>query len=157
MIKLGVVRKTRITGPVALRFDEPTLADLGKVTAASVLDNIRSQKQADGSALKMNAPSTREAKRRMGLPPLALVFKQHRFVKGNSASWKYIVDEKGNKVSIKPSNAELANISRHLQEKGYLGWFAVSDKARAAIRARVQKFIRDAIKKATSKTRTERV
>ena len=156
MIKLGVIRKTRITGPIALRFDEDTLADIGRVTAASVLDNIRSQKQADGSGLKMNAPATREAKRRAGLPALSLVFKNHRFVRGNGVSWAWLVNLTGNLVSIKPSNAELANISRALQQRGYQGWFAVSEKARQAIRARVRKFITEAVKKATDKVKTER-
>lgn len=152
MIRLSVIRKTRLGGhPISLRFDEQTLTDIGKVTGAGILDNIRSQTQADGQPLQQNAPSTREAKRKLGLPALSLVFRQHRFVKGNSLSWLGKPDVPGNRVTVRPSNAELANLSRSLQQRGYVGWFGVSDKARAAVKARVRKFIREAIAKATGR------
>jgi hypothetical protein len=152
MIK--VTRRTRLGGhPISLRFDEPTLQDIGKAVSGGILDNIRSQRQADGQPLQQNAPSTREAKRKLGLPVLALVFKQHRFVKGNGMSWFGKPDVQGNRVTVRPSSAELANLSRSLQQRGYVGFFGVSDKARAAIRARVRKFIREAIAKATGRVR----
>ncbi len=157
MIQIKIIRKTHLGGhPVTLRFDENTLSDIGRLVSGGILDNIRSQRQADGTSLKANAPSTREAKRKMGLPALSLVFKQHRFVKGLSQSWAAVVDLARNRVSVRPATMELANLSRSLQQRGYTGWFGVSERARAAIIERVRRFIKKAIKEATARQRTER-
>jgi hypothetical protein len=142
MITMRVIRKTTLKN-VPLKLDGDVLDKIGKVVAGSILDNIRSQQTVDGGQLKANAPSTRAAKRAMGLPPLSLVFKQHRFVKGNSASWAHAVDAGDGRVTIRPANQELANISRSLQQRGYVGFFGISLRAREAVRAAVRKWIRE--------------
>lgn len=111
-----------------------------------IIDNIISQKQADGSPLKRNQKKTRDRKAKAGRPGLSLVDKMRRFVKGRKQSWDFKTTTKG--VIIKAATSELRNLMRYVQENGYVGWFGISEKARAAIKAAVRKEIREAFDRA---------
>ena len=142
---MAEIRVKRVKAKLpALRIPMPVMRKVGKVAEGSILDNIKKQRQADGSPLKENAPSTQERKRRLRRPLLSLVDELHRFVQGNRGSWHWYPTKKGEQtlVVITPATAELRRLVRYVQDKGYTGWFAVSKKGEAGIR----KIFRDWIK-----------
>lgn len=149
-VKVKIYSSSKITLPDVF-LDEKAYDQIGKVAEASILDNIRRQQQADGSALKINAPSTRERKRRAGRPVLSLVDRLHRFVKGNQRSWKVRKTTKRGRVNgieVVPATSELKKLVRYVQEKGYVGWFGINKDAVAAIKEAVRESIRRQFKKA---------
>lgn len=148
MIRIKVLRKNAMKFP-GLKLNATDLQKAGKVVEGSILDNIRRQQQTDGSTLKENAYSTRERKRKAGRPTLSLVDKLHRFVQGNGASWKSTVAESRNAVVVTPATAELAELSRNLQRRGYTGWFGLNASGVEAIKA----IIRNAIRRAFARSK----
>lgn len=157
MIKLKIVRAQKAVFP-GLELPQAVLEDVAKVAEASILDNIRRQKQADGSALESNRQSTMEAKRRKGRPVMSLVDALHRFVRGSSISWASTIYRRRATVIIEPATGELRNLVRWVQEGGdgrnrYTGWFGINKEARAAIRERLRQWVRDEFRKARRRQR----
>jgi hypothetical protein len=143
---ISIKRMVAIEAP---KLDLPSdLKDkLAKLLQGAILKNIKDQKQADGSQLKQNSQRYADYKKRKGKTiggrVLALVFEERRFARPDlwPATWTK------NKLTIEPSTAEdTRQISRDVQIRGYVGWFAPSAKAaeaaRALIRAWIQKTIR---------------
>lgn len=121
------------------------LTQIAKLMEASVLDNILKQATATGEQIKMNSPSTRDAKRKLSLPLLSLVAKGHRFVKGRGGSWKVtpVLSNGSQALRLEAATQELKNLSRWLQQMGYVGWLGINPRAMAAIRL----VVRNAIKR----------
>ncbi len=157
-----IVRQQKYKAP-NLKLDGETLDEFGRIAVASILTNIRDQKQADGSPLKRNAPSTRQHKidLRLPNPDLALVWIGRRLVKGNQTSFEYQVDDQKHQVTVRPSTEQVtarhgeikstaspAALCRYVQRRGYVGWFGINEKARLAMRASLRKFLERQIRKA---------
>lgn len=123
-------------------------AQAGKVAAGGILDNIMRQQQASGARLKINAPSTREAKRAKGRPNMSLIDEKHRFVRGNSWGVKhFLANSEG--VIVGPLNSELAQLVRYAAQKGYTGYIGLSAKTRAAIGALLRQWLQRIIRQAS--------
>lgn len=129
-----------------LRVPGDVLEDIGKVIEGGIIDNIMSQKTVSGARIKVNTPTTRELKRKLGLPVLSLIFKNHSFIKGGQGSWKSKVNERKQSVSVEPANAQLKTVSEALQARGYVGWFGISAKTMSAIRARLRQYLKERFK-----------
>lgn len=156
MTKQGftLVRRQKAVLPsIALsKSDKATLMRIGE---GSVLQNIKQQKQADGSTLKRNAKSTLKEKRRLGRGRRSLVDEKHRFVQGRQQSWAG--EERktmGGRTSIwiKPATPELRKLNRFVQENGYVGWLGINEKAVKAIRLLLQKMLNREFAKAARKS-----
>lgn len=111
---------------------------IGRVVEGSILDNVKSQTTADGGAIKRNAPSTRERKRKLGLPQLSLIFKNRRFGKGKQQTFS--ITATATRVAVRP-HAEHMRLVGWLHEMGYTGWIGISAKGSAAIRLLLRQWI----------------
>jgi uncharacterized FlaG/YvyC family protein len=142
----------------ALRIPRTVTSQIGRIAEGNILDNIKTQKRADHGSIKANAPSTLERKRRLGRGTRSLVDELHRFVQGNRKSWRWTASKKAEKavVTIVPATAQLRRLVRFVQEKGYVGWFALSDDGREAIRQVIRKWIRREFDKARRARRRAR-
>ncbi|HJW76567.1 MAG TPA: hypothetical protein VJ787_13035 [Thermoleophilia bacterium] len=123
--------------------------DVGAVTIMSIIDNIERQRQASGSALKRNAPSTLERKRKQGRGQRALVDAKHRFVQRGQGSWKiakYL--PRGSGIIIDAATAELRELVGHVRETGYTGWEGLSKDAWGAVLAAMREEIKRALRRA---------
>ena len=150
MMKVKVVRKKKAVMPT-LRLDVKLLETIGKVAEGSILDNIKRQREADGSPLQRNAPSTRETKRRKGRPLLSLVDQFHRFARGKGRSFAQQIDTHGSRVYIEPATSELRRLSRWVQERGYTGWFGLSAKSGELVRMMIRKWMQSQFAAAAKK------
>lgn len=150
MIKFQFKRVQRAKLP-ELRLPVDVLEDFGELGEASILDNIKKQQQADGGALKENAPITKKRKRKKRRPLLSLVDRLHRFVRVRGQSWAHEIHVRSSTVKIRAATQELRNIAEYVQRMGYTGWFGINERARAAMRARLRKWIREEFKKARRK------
>lgn len=132
----------------ALRLSQDAMRDIGRVIAASIRENVITQTQADGSAIKSNRTATIESKRKRGLPALSLIDAGRRLELAAS----YIVSGARNRIEVAMSRsprrghaakkAEAPSVlSRYVQERGYTGWFAPSAKGIAAVRAYLRQLV----------------
>ena len=122
---------------------------IGKLAVGSILMNIKAQQQADGTALKRNAPSTILYKQKHGIIPLSLVAWGQRLIKQMGIS--FIATTHPTHVIVEPSPAPLParkgpamaprDLSRFVQLKGYVGWFGLNIPAKEAIREVIRKAI----------------
>ena len=128
-----------------LQVDDGLLRKLGRVIEGNIIDNIARQVQASGAALKRNKPFTQRRKRAAGWTwrgrVLSLVAQMHRFVMPGGLSWKTILPGKST-VIVRPATAELATLSRYVQQKGYTGWLGISKAGRAALDLAMQDWIK---------------
>jgi hypothetical protein len=140
--------------------DKPVLTEIFEIAEGSILDNILSQKQASGGALKRNAPGTRKRKQKQGnrLPGHSLIDRQHRFIKGRRQSYQHSIRGRGSNATIViyPATQELRTLNRYVQRKGYTGWFGVSKEAFGLIRFVVRKWVNREVKKAVKLAKTAR-
>lgn len=141
---------TKVKGALsALRMDAAILLKIGRIVEGNVIDNIAHQTQASGAPLKQNARSTAIRKREKGWlwngRVMALVAQMHRFVRPMGGSWRVIVGN--NSVSVKPATGEIAQLSRFVQEKGYTGWFAVSNAGRNAIKLALADWVHEQLRR----------
>lgn len=157
------IRVERIAAVLpALKVPATVMNEVGQIAEGNILDNINTQRQGDGSPIKANAPSTLERKRRLGRGTRSLIDEFHRFVRGNKGSWRWKATTKGQlaAVEITPTTVArgrgsrrraLSDLVRWVQEKGYVGWFALSDDGRDAIRDVFRKWIRREFRRAAAK------
>jgi hypothetical protein len=148
MAKVELKRVVKAKLP-QIKFGAAVWKQIGEIAEGGILDNIMRQRQADGRPIKENAPSTRERKRKEGKPQLSLIDRKKRFIKGGGGSWRFRVLKNG--VVIRPAKAELKRISRWVQQKGYVGWFGLSEKHVEVIRAIFRKEIRKQFKGANGR------
>jgi len=151
MIAARLIRKKAAAVP-EVRWSKQFLDECGKVVEGSTLDMIKKQQTADGGRLKMNAPSTRARKRRLGRPRLSLVDEKHRFVKGARQSWKivrYLPRNTG--IVVAAANAELAKLVKYVVGMGYTGWLGLSKNAGGAIKAAMRKDVKRMFREARSR------
>ena len=131
-----------------LRLSQEQMKDIGRVVAASIRENVVTQRQADGSAIKSNKPATIESKLRRGLSPLSLIDAGRRLELAAS----YVVSGARNTIEVRLSHsasrgnkaktAEKPSVlAQYVQERGYTGWFAPSAKGIAAVRAYLRQLI----------------
>ncbi len=164
MATLKLTRKQKAQLADLGGFSRGFWTQVGKAIEDSILQNIDRQKQADGSALQRNAPSTLAVKARWGRGSKSLVDDDHRFVGKGGSSWTILERKTGGRgIVVGPASLELAILSRQLQSgrfgKGmkagktrrYTGWMGINKKAWAAIRKLVRKEIERLIKKAERK------
>lgn len=153
ILKITLVREVKADIP-ALKIDKKLLNEVGSLGSADIMHNILAGKQADGAGLKRNAPKTADRKRKKGWTVAgrvkSLIAEHHRFVKGGGRSWRWYL-ERGKTVWIYPGNAELKNLVRWVQMKGYLGWFAISVKGKVAIKLAMRDWIKKQFAKAAAK------
>lgn len=150
-----IIRARKATFP-ALVLPVGVLETIAELAEASVLDNIRGRKQADGSPLLRNLQSTIDRKIRQGRPTLSLVDSLHRFVRGLGASWATTIHLKRSTVILQAATLELRNLSVWLQEgvetkrglRRYVGYIGLNKKARAAMRTVLRKWVRKEFEKA---------
>lgn len=127
------------------------MKEIGEIVADGIRENVLAQKQADGSTLKSNAPSTIESKMKRGLPTLSLVDEGRRLILRSS----YLVSGAKNRIEVRLSGvkrkgregskakAEAPSVlARYTHDAGYRGWFAASRETIGA----VQEYIRDLIR-----------
>jgi hypothetical protein len=123
-------------------------AKIAKVILGDVLNNIKQQKQADGSPLRRNRPSTTRRKEAEGKPPLSLVDEEHRFVK--PANWDCSWNDKN--LTIAPGDRggspPLKELNESVQLADYVGWFGTTAEAVAAVKVLLISFIRSALRRA---------
>jgi len=130
--------------------------EVGQAAAGSILENILTQRQGDGSPLKSNEPSTLERKRKQGRGQRSLVDRLHRFVQGSGASWKIKLQSKGRGVTVETATAELGNLVKWVKGMGYVGWDDLNDKGKRAIRGSLRKEIRRVFAEQARKNRARR-
>ena len=125
--------------------------DSGEAIEAGILDNIAKQKTADGGALKRNAPKTIERKLLLGRGIRSLVDEKHRFVQGAQGSYKIKLIGgmfgKATGVSVIARDWP-RRIGGYLEDKGYTGWFGISQKALALIRRLLRLEVKRVVAKA---------
>ena len=119
------------------------------IAESSIIDNILMQRQADGTALKKNRRSTIQRKIEKGQAnPKSLIDEQHRFIQKRQRSWKHKILGKGTakwSAFIYPATAELKDLNKEVQIKGYRGWFAPSKQALILMCEMVRNEIRDMV------------
>jgi len=104
---------------------------VGAIVGGDIIGNINAGQQADGSAIKTNAPSTLAKKQRQGNSPIrSLVDVERRFIRKGKSSWIWRATKKG--VTIEPSTL-VDELVASVQAKGYLGWFGISRRGQKAI------------------------
>ena len=149
MVRVSITRERKFVAP-ELKLGDADKTKIAKVILGDVLNNIKQQKQADGTPLKRNRPGTTSRKQAEGKPPLSLVDEEHRFVKPGNwiASWgdKTLTVEPG-AVGGPPTLKELVE---DVQIRGYTGWFGVTREAVAAVQILLKSFIRSAIRRRPS-------
>ena len=150
MVKVRVIRERKFVAP-ELRLGDSDRAKIAKVILGDVLNNIKQQKQADGSPIKRNRTSTSARKQAEGKPPLSLVDEEHRFVKPGN----WIAGWTGDKtLTIEPGMVggppTLRDLVTSVQMSGYTGWFAVTIEAVGAVQVLLKNFIRSAIRRRPS-------
>jgi hypothetical protein len=155
---MGLVRLIAIQPP-RLELPDELKEKIAKLLKASILDNIKNQRQADGSPLKANSQRYADYKQRAGMTwkgsVLALVAKEHRFTRPELWSAEWEGDGLALKLIIEPTAGEdTARISLSVQERGYTGWFAAPTADIEAALALVRKWIVDSIKNAVAKAGT---
>ena len=142
--ELEVVRTQELVLP-NLVLDEKTVNTIGDLLSIGVVDNILQQRQANGSGIKRNAQSTSDRKALLGRPLKSLIDEpsRHRFIQGNRGSFRFGLTGTGTvrKLRIRPATDELRAISRHVQEKGYVGWFGIHRETAAAVLDVVSRWI----------------
>lgn len=131
----------------ALKLDHGLLETLGKMMAGGLIDNIQKQRTWRGGALKQNAPSTSERKRKKGRPQMSLVDALHRFIRPGGGSWAINVDPAQNDVIIEPATNELRDIVKWVQMKNYVGWFGISKETLKAMKEEVYSHLLDKVNK----------
>lgn len=146
MVDIKIERVVKAEIP-SIKFPKPFWSNVAKIIEGSILDNLRKQQQADGSALKKNARTTLLRKQALGRRLLSLVDKEHRFVKGNAASWKPLKFLGGKGVEVGPATGELKRLSIFVQKKGYTGWMGLNKEALSALKALARKEIKRILKK----------
>lgn len=144
-MKVKIVREKVATLP-KIELGASTFKVIGDIVEVSILRNIKSQTQGDGSPIKSNKQSTRDRKASLGRRLLSLVDEQHRFVKGRMRSWRHKATR--NSVVVEPATPELAEISGHVQRMGYTGWFSASREGARLIRETVRKRLTEIVAKA---------
>lgn len=143
---LRIVRKKPARPPGAIRMPQEFWDKAAQVAIGSIIENILTQRQADGTRIKANAPATRARKRKQGKRLLSLIDEQHRFVRTGRASWtlkRYLPQGAG--IVIGPATEELRQLVWWVWQAGYRGYIGLSKKGRAAIRALIRKSIQDMI------------
>jgi len=162
MVTPKVVEEVRAELP-ALRLDEELLKRIGKIGEGAILENILRQKQADGSRLQQNKPSTKKRKIKDGRlwrgRVMSLIDKKKRFVQGQGRSFTSRPVNGGHGVVVEPSSSgsgspsikQLASWLQqpHEQRNRYTGWFGLNKKAVGAIRKELRRWIADEFKKAS--------
>jgi hypothetical protein len=125
--------------------------DVGDHIEGGILDNIATQRQANGRALKRNAPKTLERKLRLGRGARSLVDEKHRFVQGSGGSYKSkIIGSALGKARgvVVSASGFIREIGGYLEARGYVGWFGINKKALAAIKQSLTKEVARLVKKA---------
>jgi len=148
-----VYRNIKFVAP-ELGLPDKTKKKIGAQLQASILTNIRDQRQADGKPIKQNKPATIDQKIRRGRTwrgsVLSLVDEKHRFTR--PPLWPFRWDK--SKITIEPSMAhDTAEIVGHVQRLGYVGWFAPRVEAIDAVKQEVRDWIRAIVRKATKRIR----
>lgn len=139
------------SGSPGLRLTQEQMKEIGEIVADGIRENILAQRQADGSPLKGNAPSTIESKIKRGLPTLSLADEGRRLLLRTS----YIVKGARNRIEIRLSGAKRKGregstakaeapsmLAQYTQEAGYRGWFGASQETLAAVREYLRELIR---------------
>lgn len=146
-VMVAKVKMVRVKGLKLPRVDFRDLfrsGDVQRAITAGIIDNVLKQKQADGSRLKRNAPSTLDRKRRQARPLLSLVDKKRRFV--NASNWK--TTTRKNVLRIR-ATGHLAQLIKYVGEMGYTGYIGVS----ATVLRVIKKIIKDDIKRILKKAK----
>lgn len=141
-IRIRVTRRRRAQLPLIRSIPRPVLDEIGQVAAGAIIDNVLQQRQADGTRLKTNAPSTRERKRREGKPLLSLVDELHRFIQKGVGSWgivRYLPAGRG--IVVGAMTEELRRLVRYVGAAGYTGFIGLRPKHRAAIGAVIRRWL----------------
>jgi hypothetical protein len=138
VIKISVKREPVRPLPQDIKIPPEIFAKVGDIVIDSIQNNIENQKQANGLPIKANAPSTVRAKELRGQnPPKSLIDTEHRFMRSES----FLASVGSNDVTVEPRSDELKEINREVQQKGYVGWFGINDKARALIKETIRRHI----------------
>lgn len=147
MVKIRVVRELAFKAP-ELRLDQHDKDRVARVVLGDVLNNIKQQKQADGSPLKRNNLGTLRRKQAEGKEPWSLVDEEHRFVR--PANW--LMGWTGEKtLTVEPGmlggDPPLDELVEKVQRAGYTGWFAMSAAGFEAVQVLLKQFIKNAIRR----------
>ena len=129
--------------PNNLKVSQQFLKQAGTLIVDDMIAGIKAQRQLDNSALKENAPSTRLAKIKHGMPPLSLIAEGHRLITRST----YIIKTTAKKLTINLS-AQWEKIAGYLVRKGYKGFFGLSPRASGKI---MKMYKIEMIKKLTGK------
>lgn len=150
--------------------------DAGNVVAAGIVDNIMKQQQESGAPLKKNAPATTTRKRNKRRDLRSLMEKLYRFirvadtVRGSGGALEEMqIAGRGGKISqarvdtanswgilrylpsggvvVGARSQQLKNLSRWVQEKGYVGWLGISATTREALRAVLKAWVAATLKR----------
>lgn len=130
------------------RLDERALTDMGKAIEATALNAIKTQTKLDGTPIKKNSYAYAKQKSEAGWGSRSLVAKDHSLVKGKGASFTTTVDVAASTVTVAPAAGDAEDRSGWVQEKGYTGWFGLSEKTVQDIKEILAAFIRRATAKA---------
>jgi len=137
---------------------------VAKKAEQSIVSNIRTRKQADGSPIKRNTQKTLDRKRRLQRGSRSLIDDptSHRFIQSGNGSYRPISFVKGRNsrgfvgVTIGFSNQEAEDIASILQSRGYVGWFKVSDKKMEEIAKLYMKAVDKALQKASDRMKKKK-
>jgi hypothetical protein len=139
-------KKAKLTKYV---FDKATFEEVGQKAAAGIVMNIKSGRQADGSPIKKNAPSTIRRKNKENWKHegniRSLIMKEERFIQPGMGSWRWFAYK--DRVNLEPATRWLKDMSKRLQLRGYVGWLGLSKKTRRVVQLVFRKHILLLIKK----------
>lgn len=139
-IRIEVVERAEL--PTLKKLSRKFWREVGEAVRAGILENILTQRQGGGGALKRNSPRTRARKQREGRGSRALVDRLHRFVKGGNGSWRLTLLPGGVGVTVDAANDELGKLVEYVKAKGYVGWDEPNEGVIGAIRAALVREIR---------------
>jgi hypothetical protein len=149
VVRVRIIREKKWDSPV-LNLSDADKTRLGKLVLGDVLNNIKEQKQADGSRLEPNKPGTIARKQAEGKRPLSLVDEEHRFVK--PANWDCTWEDAT--LTVEPGDRggppTLRELVEHVQTPPhqYTGWFGITREGLEAVRETLKQILKSAIQRA---------
>ena len=110
--------------PGNLKVSQQFLQAAGRIVVDDVIAGIKAQRQLDNAPLKPNAKSTKEAKRRAGMPPLSLIAEGQHLI--NRATYAIRTTARTMQVRL---TGKWDRIAGYLFKLGYRGWMGLGPRA----------------------------
>lgn len=139
-VKFIRVRRAKLP---RFQFEKSDWQELGEIVAEGVVDNIKKSRQADGSKIQDNKPSTQLMKRNKGRgfqgTVRPLIDEEHRAIQSKGGSFETVAYKTNAK--IRPATSWLKEHVPEWQQRGYVGWFGISKNTVTVMRDALERMI----------------